>query len=88
MQKTSYAARPPATVPALTPVGVQAAANPLPSWHGGAAKNRIVAFVHAVTEPTGKDYVAPAARVGVFNNDGPLWTEQPLYFQAIDTPAK
>jgi phosphoserine phosphatase len=60
-----------------------AVSDPLPSWNEGAAKSRIVAFVQAVTDPTGRDYVAPAARVAVFDNDGTLWTEQPLYFQAM-----
>lgn len=61
--------------------------DPLPSWNEGAAKARIVAFVNAVTEPGGKDFVAPAERIAVFDNDGALWSEQPMYFQlafAID----
>jgi hypothetical protein len=63
------------------------AADPLPSWNDGAAKACIVAFVQAVTQPGGKDFVAPADRVAVFDNDGTLWSEQPVYFQlafAID----
>jgi hypothetical protein len=63
------------------------AADPLPSWNDGAAKARIVAFVEAVTQLGGKDFVAPADRVAVFDNDGTLWSEQPMYFQlafAID----
>jgi hypothetical protein len=51
------------------------------------SKARIVAFVQAVTEPGGKDFVAPADRIAVFDNDGTLWSEQPMYFQlafAID----
>ena len=55
--------------------------DPLPSWNDGAAKGRIVAFVKAVTEPGGKDFVAPADRIAVFDNDGTLWSEQPMYFQ-------
>jgi phosphoserine phosphatase len=61
--------------------------DPLPSWNAGTAKARIVAFVQAVTEPGGKDFVAPADRIAVFDNDGTLWSEQPMYFQlafAID----
>jgi phosphoserine phosphatase len=63
------------------------AGDPLPSWNEGAAKARIVGFVQAVTQAGGKDYVASADRVAVFDNDGTLWSEQPLYFQlafAID----
>ena len=59
-----------------------AAADPLPSWNDGAAKSRIVAFVQAVNDPMGKNYVPPGDRVAVFDNDGTLWAEQPMYFQA------
>jgi phosphoserine phosphatase len=61
--------------------------DPLPSWNDTASKARIVAFVQAVTEPGGKDFMAPADRIAVFDNDGTLWSEQPMYFQlafAID----
>jgi phosphoserine phosphatase len=68
---------------AISATCVQAATDPLPSWNEGAVKARIVSFVQTVTDPTGRDYVAPAARVAVFDNDGTLWTEQPAYFQAI-----
>jgi phosphoglycolate phosphatase-like HAD superfamily hydrolase len=57
------------------------AADALPSWNEGEAKARIVAFVKAVTEKGGKDYVPPAGRIAVFDNDGTLWAEQPMYFQ-------
>jgi phosphoserine phosphatase len=56
-------------------------ADPLPSWNDTASKARIVAFVQAVSEPGGKDFVAPADRIAVFDNDGTLWSEQPMYFQ-------
>jgi len=59
------------------------AADALASWTDGAAKARIVAFVKAVSEPGGKDFVAPPERVAVFDNDGTLWAEQPMYFQVI-----
>jgi len=59
------------------------AADALASWNDGTAKARIVAFVKAVTEPGGKDFVAPPERVAVFDNDGTLWAEQPIYFQAL-----
>jgi len=57
--------------------------DPLPSWSDGAAKQGVVAFVMAVTDRRGKDYVAPAERIAVFDNDGTLWSEQPLYFQFV-----
>jgi phosphoserine phosphatase len=53
-------------------------AQALPSWNEGAAKAAIVAFVQAVTDRKSKDYVAPADRIAVFDNDGTLWCEQPL----------
>ena len=34
-----------------------------------------------VTTEGGPDYVDPAARVAVFDNDGTLWTEKPLVIQ-------
>ena len=55
----------------------------LPSWNEGEAKARIVTFVQAITDKKGKDYVAPAERIAVFDNDGTLWAEQPLYFQFV-----
>jgi phosphoserine phosphatase len=57
--------------------------DPLPSWNDGAAKARIVGFVQAVTEQGGRDYVPPADRIAVFDNDGTLWSEQPAYFQLL-----
>jgi phosphoserine phosphatase len=59
----------------------QAQTDPLATWAAGPAKARIVAFVQAVTEPGGKDFVVPADRIAVFDNDGTLWSEQPMYFQ-------
>jgi phosphoglycolate phosphatase-like HAD superfamily hydrolase len=54
---------------------------PLPSWNEGAAKQAIVDFVAAITEEDGADYVPASERIAVFDNDGTLWSEQPLYFQ-------
>jgi phosphoglycolate phosphatase-like HAD superfamily hydrolase len=55
----------------------------LPSWNEGDAKARIVTFVQAVTGEKNKDYVPPVERIAVFDNDGTLWSEQPLYFQLV-----
>jgi phosphoglycolate phosphatase-like HAD superfamily hydrolase len=55
--------------------------DPLPSWNEGAAKQSIISFVEAVTSETGPDFIKPADRIAVFDNDGTLWTEQPYYFQ-------
>jgi len=55
----------------------------LPSWSDGPPKTAIVEFVEAVTEPGGKDYVAPPERIAVFDNDGTLWIEYPTYTQLL-----
>lgn len=53
----------------------------LPSWNDGAAKSAIADFVVRVTRDGGPDFVPPAERIAVFDNDGTLWCEQPIYFQ-------
>jgi phosphoglycolate phosphatase-like HAD superfamily hydrolase len=61
--------------------------DPLPSWNDGPSKKAILAFVAKVTKVGSPDFVPPAERVAVFDNDGTLWSEQPVYFQfafAID----
>jgi len=67
----------------VTGVAAQSRDDPLPSWNDGAAKARILAFVRAAAEEGGAGYVAPAERIAVFDNDGTLWAEQPVYFQAL-----
>jgi phosphoglycolate phosphatase-like HAD superfamily hydrolase len=56
-------------------------AEPLPSWNEGAARQAIARFVEAATTPASPRFVRPAERLAVFDNDGTLWAEQPLYFQ-------
>lgn len=56
--------------------------DPLPSWNSGAVRTSITDFVARVTTPGGADFVPPAERIAVFDNDGTLWCEQPIYFQA------
>ena len=51
------------------------------SWNDGDAKRSIIEFVEAVTDQKGPDYVPAADRIAVFDNDGTLWCEQPLYIQ-------
>jgi phosphoserine phosphatase len=53
----------------------------LESWSGGASKSAITDFVARVTAVGGPDFVDPAERIAVFDNDGTLWTEQPLQAQ-------
>ena len=60
-----------------------AIADPLPSWNETDAKSRIMSFVDDVTDPSLDTYVTPDDRIAVFDNDGTLWGEQPVYFQLI-----
>ena len=57
--------------------------DPLPSWNEGPTKDSIISFVKRVTSENSPDYVAPAERIATFDNDGCLWSEQPLYFQLV-----
>ena len=68
---------------ALLALPAAAIADPLPSWRDGPSRDRIVDFVESVTEPGGSDYVTPSRRIAVFDNDGTLWAEKPVYFQVL-----
>lgn len=59
------------------------AGDPLPSWNEGPAKQSIIEFVKATTEKRSPDFVPVSERIAVFDNDGTLWAEQPMYFQAF-----
>jgi len=59
------------------------AADPLPSWNDTAPKKAIVAFVEKVTKTGSPDFVPPSERIATFDNDGTLWSEQPMYFQLV-----
>lgn len=63
------------------------AADPLPSWNNGPAKQSILTFVEKVSKPGSPDFVPVPERIAVFDNDGTLWCEKPvpvqLYF-ALD----
>jgi len=65
----------------LLAAAAAAFADPLASWTEGAGKNAIVEFVGRVTREGSADYLAPRERIAVFDNDGTLWAEQPMYFQ-------
>ncbi len=71
----------PALVLALAFEPLALAKDPLPSWNDGPAKKAIVAFVERVTKPGSPGFVPPAERIAVFDNDGTLWAEQPMYVQ-------
>jgi hypothetical protein len=63
----------------LTPASGQTI---LPSWNDGPAKKSITEFVRRVTNEAGPDFIPRVDRLAVFDNDGTLWSEQPVYFQA------
>ncbi|TWT52966.1 haloacid dehalogenase-like hydrolase [Rubripirellula amarantea] len=72
------------TVMCLSIIGsaIAKAEDSLPSWNSGPAKQSIVAFVDRVTQKQSPDYVEPTDRIAVFDNDGTLWPEAPIPFQA------
>jgi len=55
--------------------------DPLPTWNDGAAKKSMLLFVEKVTTEGSTDFVLPAERIAVFDNDGTFWAEQPIHFQ-------
>jgi phosphoserine phosphatase len=70
-------------LPALLLPAAAQAADPLPSWREGDTKRAILDFVAAVSTEGGAEFVPPAARIAVFDNDGTLWVEQPVYTQFL-----
>jgi hypothetical protein len=69
--------------PQPAPAAAAQEAAPLPSWNDGPAKQAILDFVARTTREGAPDFVPPAERITVFDNDGTLWAEQPLYFQLL-----
>lgn len=55
----------------------------LASWNEGTAKSTIVGFVERVCADGGSDFVPPAERIAVFDNDGTLWCEYPMQVQVF-----
>jgi phosphoglycolate phosphatase-like HAD superfamily hydrolase len=53
----------------------------LPSWNDGPSRQAIIGFVSDVTDADGEHYVRPSERIAVFDNDGTLWAEKPVYSQ-------
>jgi phosphoglycolate phosphatase-like HAD superfamily hydrolase len=67
--------------------GSALAQDPLPAWNDGPSKKAIIRFVQETTRPSSTQFIPPEERIAVFDNDGTLWSEQPLYVQlafAID----
>ncbi|RKD92466.1 HAD family hydrolase [Mangrovibacterium diazotrophicum] len=54
-------------------------ADPLSLWNNGEVKTAITGFVAAVTDSSAAEFVSASDRIAVFDNDGTLWCEKPLY---------
>jgi len=69
----------------LLPVSAsaQAADELLPSWNEGPAKQTILDFVRATIDRSSPSYVFPEDRIAVFDQDGTLWVEHPMYTQVV-----
>jgi len=70
-------------VSGLATLSIAWAADPLPSWNDGKAKQSILDFVAKVTKEGSPDFVPPAERIATFDNDGTLWGEKPMYVQLV-----
>jgi hypothetical protein len=55
--------------------------DPLPSWNEGTTKKKIIDFVTKTTKEGSEDFIPVTDRIACFDNDGTLWSEQPIYFQ-------
>jgi phosphoglycolate phosphatase-like HAD superfamily hydrolase len=76
----------PALSSTLLPAAAQAQVTqdgPLPAWNDGAAKQAILEFVRASTDRSSPNYVVPEERIAVFDRDGTLWVEHPMYTQVV-----
>jgi phosphoglycolate phosphatase-like HAD superfamily hydrolase len=61
----------------------EAQTDPLASWNDGPAKKAIVEFVQTTTIQASPKFVPPAERIAVFDQDGTLWVEHPMYAQVM-----
>ena len=57
------------------------ATDTLPSWNSAASKQAILKYVQSVTKEGSSDFIPVKDRIAVFDNDGTLWSERPVYFQ-------
>nr|AWN00237.1 hypothetical protein [uncultured organism] len=60
-----------------------AAGGVLPSWNDGPAKQAILEFVRATTDPASPKLVPSEERIATFDQDGTLWVEHPIYSQLV-----
>ena len=69
--------------PTSAPAQTATSGGSLPSWNDGAAKQAIIDFVRATSDRSSPSYVVPEDRIAVFDQDGTLWVEHPMYTQVI-----
>src|SRR3954471_20670608 len=69
--------------PVSAPAQSAAPDDVLPSWNDGRAKQAILDFVRSTTDPSSPGHVRPEDRIAVFDQDGTLWVEQPMYTQVV-----
>ena len=70
-------------VPAATLAQATTSGGLLPSWNDGPAKQAIFDFVRATIDRSNPNWVAPEDRIAVFDQDGTLWVEHPIYTQVV-----
>lgn len=63
--------------------GVSGADAVLPSWNESKAREQLMTFVATVTDSNDVNYVPSEDRIAVFDNDGTLWSEQPMYTEGF-----
>jgi phosphoserine phosphatase len=61
----------------------QPSPDPLPSWREGTTKRAILEFLRKTTSRESSHYLPPSARIAVFDSDGTLWVEQPIYPEVV-----
>jgi phosphoserine phosphatase len=54
---------------------------PLKTWRETPTRQKILDYVSGVTEANSPNFVPPSERIAVFDNDGTLWCEKPMYIQ-------
>ena len=70
-------------LPASAPAQTAAPGGLLPSWNDGPAKQVILDLVRATIDRSSPNYVFPEDRIAVFDQDGTLWVEHPMYTQVV-----
>lgn len=81
MKRRSFLAGSAGIALSSAPFVARAQADALPSWNEGPAKQALLDFVARTTAMGGRDWIPVPERITCFDNDGTLWTEQPMYVQ-------